>query len=158
MKNYKIVYAPEFEDQLGGIEAYIEMMSGSEVIAERHTAAVKRYCESMKTAPLRGIQRDDLSPGLRITNFRGSTIISFSVQDDVVWFVGVFFGGQDYEGVCCYRRILSTERMGIAEVYDRNISIPTQTGRLATRAYRHTRCESALQPVITSPAAQPLPE
>ena len=97
MKSYTIAYAPEFEDQLDRVEAYIETKSGSEVIAERHTQAIRRYCESLSIAPQRGTRRDDLSPGLRITHYRGSTLLAFYIQGDVVWFVGVFFGGQDYE-------------------------------------------------------------
>jgi toxin ParE1/3/4 len=97
MKSYTIAYAPEFEDQLDRVEAFIEMASGSGVIAQRHTSRIKRHCECLKIAPRRGVRRDDLLPGLRVTHYKGSTVIAYVVESDVVWFLGVFYGGQDYE-------------------------------------------------------------
>lgn len=99
MKSYTIAYAPEFEDQLDRVEVFIEMASGSEVIAQRHTSGIKRHCELLRTAPRRGVPRDDLLLGLRVTNYKGSTVLAYVVEGDVVWFLGVFYGGQDYEAV-----------------------------------------------------------
>ncbi len=38
-------------------------------------------------------------PGLRITNYRHSTVIAFTVDgsDQTVSILGVFYGGQDFE-------------------------------------------------------------
>lgn len=49
--------------------------------------------------PERGRKRDDLVPGLRITNYRGSAVIAFPVDTEleIVSIVGVFYGGQDHE-------------------------------------------------------------
>lgn len=47
--------------------------------------------------PLRGTQRDDLRPGLRITNYKGRTLIAFDVNAQQVSIIGLFYGGQDYE-------------------------------------------------------------
>ncbi len=47
--------------------------------------------------PMRGMMRDDIRPGLRITHYRGRAIIAFSVLDDTVSIIGIFYGGQDYE-------------------------------------------------------------
>jgi toxin ParE1/3/4 len=99
MKRYKVRYAPEFEDRLDHLEAFIETASGSERIAEGYTDAIKAYCESMTTAPERGIKRDDLAPGLRITNYKGAAVIAFVVENDLVSFVDVFYGGQDYDAI-----------------------------------------------------------
>jgi plasmid stabilization system protein ParE len=51
----------------------------------------------LETFPLRGAQRDDIRPGLRITNYKGRTVIAFAVDDRQVSIIGVFYGGQDYE-------------------------------------------------------------
>ncbi|WP_244137465.1 type II toxin-antitoxin system RelE/ParE family toxin [Burkholderia pyrrocinia] len=40
-----------------------------------------------------------IRPGLRITNYKGSAIIAFAVIGEVVYVIGVFYGGQDYEAV-----------------------------------------------------------
>ncbi len=60
-----------------------------------------RSAKALATFPLRGTRRDDLLPGLRITNYRGNTIVAFVVNEMVmtVGIVGVFYGGQDYEGI-----------------------------------------------------------
>lgn len=51
----------------------------------------------MQTFPHRGTRRDDIRPGLRITNYKGRTVIAFDVDAELVSIIGVFYGGQDYE-------------------------------------------------------------
>ncbi len=51
----------------------------------------------MEATPLRGAQRDDIRPGLRITNYKGRTVVAFAVDAHLVSIIGVFYGGQDYE-------------------------------------------------------------
>ncbi len=95
---YIVVFAPEALDQLDALEDFIAN-AGSPVVAARYVDTVIAYCESLATFPQRGIQRDDLMPGLRITNYRGSAVIAFMVdaQAAMVPILGVFYGGQDYE-------------------------------------------------------------
>jgi len=66
-------------------------------VASRYTEAIVSYCESFRTLPLRGTMRDDVRPGLRITNYRKRVVIAFDVAHDLVTIIGVFYGGQDYE-------------------------------------------------------------
>jgi plasmid stabilization system protein ParE len=61
--------------------------------------AIIDYCQSLQTSPLRGMQRDDIRPGLRVTNYKGRTVIAFNVEADQVFILGLFYGGQDYENV-----------------------------------------------------------
>lgn len=49
--------------------------------------------------PLRGTRRDDVRPGLRITNYRKRAVIAFSAVKSVVSILGVYYGGQDYESL-----------------------------------------------------------
>jgi toxin ParE1/3/4 len=51
----------------------------------------------LQSLPLRGILRDDIRPGLRITSHRKRVVIAFEVDGDQVAILGVFYGGQDYE-------------------------------------------------------------
>lgn len=97
MKVFRVEFAPEFLDKLDQIEAWIEEQCGSEVVAEHYTKAVLDYCRSLKVAPFRGHQRDDIEPGLRLTNYKGSTILAFFVGSDTVSFTGIYYGGEDYE-------------------------------------------------------------
>ncbi len=52
----------------------------------------------MQYTAYRGVARDDIRLGLRITHHKGRTVIAFAVDDAAhrVSIVGVF-GGQDYE-------------------------------------------------------------
>ena len=96
MTHYRVVFSPESEEQLAKLEGYIAA-AASPTIAANYTDAIITYCESLCTFPLRGTKRDDIRPGLRITNYRGRTAIAFEVSGNTVSIIGVFYGGQDYE-------------------------------------------------------------
>ena len=98
--NYGVVFSPRAREQLIALDEYIAGAASPE-IAARYTDAVADFCLSLATFPLRGIMRDDLRPGLRITNYRKRTVIAFAVETDVrrVTVLGIFHGGQDYEAV-----------------------------------------------------------
>ena len=68
-------------------------------IAAQYTEAIVSYCDSLRTFPLRGTRRDDVRPGLRITNYKKRAVIAFDVDADVVSIIGVFYGGQNYETI-----------------------------------------------------------
>ncbi|WP_420226495.1 type II toxin-antitoxin system RelE/ParE family toxin [Pigmentiphaga litoralis] len=98
--NYSVRFAPQAITQLDAIEAYIAH-AGSPHTAARYVDAIVAYCESLTTFPQRGIQRDDLLLGLRITNYGRNAVIAFMVEADIetVSIIGVFYGGQDYESL-----------------------------------------------------------
>ena len=56
-------------------------------------------CEGLALFPLRGVSREDLRPGLRVTHHRGRTVIAYAVDHDLrlVSILGVLYGGQDFE-------------------------------------------------------------
>ena len=91
---------PEALEQLEGIEDYISH-AGSPAIAARYVDAIVASCIKLADFPMRGRRRDDLMPGLRITNHRGRAVIAFMVDERLrtVSVIGVFYGGQDYESV-----------------------------------------------------------
>ena len=95
---YRVIFSPEAEDQLAGLFHYIAA-AASPSIAERYIDAIITYCETLDTFPLRGAKRDDIRPGLRVTNYKGRTVIAFDVDTQQVSIIGVFYGGQDYETV-----------------------------------------------------------
>ncbi|XDJ36601.1 MAG: type II toxin-antitoxin system RelE/ParE family toxin (plasmid) [Burkholderia sp.] len=99
--SYIVQFSPVARDQLGDIEDYIAE-AGSPDTAARYVDATVSYCVSLADFPLRGRRRDDLMPGLRITNYRGRTVVAFVVDEPAgtVSIVGVFYGGQDYESRC----------------------------------------------------------
>lgn len=96
MKRYAVVFTPEAEEQLAELYHYIAGKT-SAVTALRYTEAIVDYCAKLKTFPHRGGQRDDIRPGLRITNFRKNAVIAFTVDDTlvVVTIIGIFYGGRN---------------------------------------------------------------
>jgi len=71
-------FAPEAVEQLEQIEEYIAEQ-GSSRVATAYVDVIVAFCESLQSFPNRGTQRDDIRPGLRITNYKGSAIIAFAV-------------------------------------------------------------------------------
>ncbi len=99
MNRYTVVFTPEAEDQLVALYRFISTASSSPVIAERYTSAIITHCEGLHSVPNRGTKRDDVRPGLRITNYKRRAVIAFAVDDAAlrVTVIGIFYGGQDYE-------------------------------------------------------------
>ena len=93
---FKVVFAPEAQEQLIALYRYVAD-AASPQIATRFTDAIITYCEGLKVFPLRGAPRDDIRPGLRVSNYRKCTRIAFDVDGDTVSILGVFHGGQDFE-------------------------------------------------------------
>lgn len=95
---YTVAFSTGARIQLIELDAYIEAVASPE-IAARYTDAVADFCFSLATFPQRGVRRDDIRPGLRITNYRKRTVIAFAVDADAeqVAILGIFHGGQDYE-------------------------------------------------------------
>jgi toxin ParE1/3/4 len=96
--SYSVVFSPEALSRLDSIEQYIAN-EASPLVAARYVDAVVNFCESLCMFSDRGTMRDDLFPGLRVTNYRGNAVIAFLVDSDseTVVIVGVFYGGQDHE-------------------------------------------------------------
>jgi toxin ParE1/3/4 len=69
------------------------------MVAERYTGAVVETCEGLTIFPLRGVSREDIRPGLRVTHHKGSTLIAYAVDEAArtVSILGIFYGGQEYE-------------------------------------------------------------
>ena len=100
MTTYTVVFAPEAEDGLVSLYEYISV-NASPGTAQRYIDAIMNYCEGLANFPHRGTRRDDVRPGLRITNFKRRAVIAFEVDDAArqVAILGVFHGGRDYERV-----------------------------------------------------------
>ncbi|MFW5498037.1 MULTISPECIES: type II toxin-antitoxin system RelE/ParE family toxin [unclassified Maridesulfovibrio] len=94
---YRVVFAPEFESQILDLFRYLKEVESLEVAAD-YTNAIIDYCASLAEFPMRGTARDDIRPGLRITHYKKRAIIAFAVLDDKVSILGIFYGGQNYEG------------------------------------------------------------
>ena len=56
-------------------------------------------CESLALFPMRGVPREDIRPGLRVTHHKGRTLIAYAVDEGarIVSIVGVLYGGRDLQ-------------------------------------------------------------
>ena len=97
---FHVIFSPEADDQVFALYNYIAD-ADSPNIAKNYIDTIISYCESLSTFPVRGIKRDDVRPGLRITNYKSSTVIAFDVDMDtkIISIVGIFYGGQDYQAI-----------------------------------------------------------
>lgn len=77
--SYTVQFSPVARNQLAELEDYIGA-AGSPVVSSRYVNAIVAYCESFAAFPPCGHMRDDLLPGLRITNYRRRTVIAFLVD------------------------------------------------------------------------------
>lgn len=93
---YTVIFTPEALLQLESLYRYIAAAASAD-IAKRYTEAIIKYCEGLCSFPYRGTRRDDVRPGLRITNYKKRAVIAFDVGPKIVSIIGVFYGGQDYE-------------------------------------------------------------
>jgi toxin ParE1/3/4 len=91
-----VVFSPEAEAQLLDLYNYIAAESSSE-IAVRYTDGIVSYCESLCVFPHRGVLREDLRPGLRVTGYRKRVAIAFVVASDRLNILGIFYGGKNYD-------------------------------------------------------------
>jgi plasmid stabilization system protein ParE len=98
LKTYQVNFSPEAGEQLAALYRYLAV-EASPNIAERYTDAIVTYCEGLTTFPHLGNCRDDIRPGLRITNYRRRTVIAFEVGEEHVSIIGIFHGGRDYETI-----------------------------------------------------------
>jgi plasmid stabilization system protein ParE len=97
LKTYTIVFAPEAEAQLLSLYRYIEKETDSAEIALRYANAIIEHCEKLQTFPHRGVSREDIRPGLRITHYQSRTVIAYTLEAEQVSIIGFFHGGRDYE-------------------------------------------------------------
>ncbi|MBM0142333.1 hypothetical protein ALQ53_200008 [Pseudomonas cannabina] len=98
---YTVEYAPEALEELAALYRYISTAASPET-AKRYTDAIVVHCEELRTFPHRGNKRDDIRPGLRITNYHKRTVIAFAVDATQVSILGIFYGGQDFETALQY--------------------------------------------------------
>lgn len=94
----QVIFTPLAERDIDKLHEYIATHS-SEERADGYISRIVNFCNGLATFPLRGTQRDDILPGLRVTGFERRVNIAFVVTADTVLIEGIFYGGRDYEAV-----------------------------------------------------------
>lgn len=96
MTDYVVDFSPESVEQLASLYGYLATKAAP-AIAYRYVNAIVDHCERLKIFPLRGVARSDIRDGLRLTHYKGRTVIAYAVMESTISIIGVFHGGQDYE-------------------------------------------------------------
>jgi len=96
MQKYEVLFSRKAEKQIEYLENYIADAASPDV-ASRYIDSLIEYCDGLAFFPHRGITRNGVKDGLRITNFKKRVVIAFHVDQACVNILGIFYAGQDYE-------------------------------------------------------------
>jgi len=92
----KVIFTPLAVRHIDALHAYISVHAGEER-ADHYVNRIVDFCNGFATFPMRGMSRDDILPGLRVTGFQRRVAVAFVVTADAVLIEGIFYGGQDFE-------------------------------------------------------------
>lgn len=96
MKRREIVFSPEAQDDLLHLYDWIAGVAGP-VVAIGYIERLEAYCLSLELASERGRRCDDIRAGLRIVGFERRVTIAFTVSENDVTVLRLFYGGQNWE-------------------------------------------------------------
>lgn len=100
--NRRVRFSPEAHADLDELYDYIADAESPDTAAH-YIDAIITYCEQLADFPHRGRAREDIRPGLRTIGYRRRAVIAFTVSEDMLTILGIYYGGRDYE------RLLATE-------------------------------------------------
>jgi toxin ParE1/3/4 len=92
----RVVLSPRAEQHAAEIHAYILENSG-EQRADTVVGRLLGACHDLELFPLRGNQRNDIRPGLRVMGFKRYATIAFEVEAERVVIHGILWRGQDVD-------------------------------------------------------------
>lgn len=91
---YAVVFHPAALEELAAIGEHIAAKAGPDRAA-LFISNIRAFCSQLATFPKRGNVRDDIMLGLRIIGYRRTVSIAFTVNDDAVLILGVFYAGRN---------------------------------------------------------------
>ena len=98
MLELPVTFRPEATEDLARLFEHVLTASQDVTTAEQFVRRVRNRCARIGRLPFGGRLRDDLSPGLRLTNFERSVVIAYRVEADRVDITNLFGRGRDYQG------------------------------------------------------------
>jgi len=98
LKQYQVIFAPEARDDLFAIYDWIAAAASPDT-ALSYIERIETYCLGFTHAAERGTRRDDVRPDLRIVGFERRVTIAFSVKDDRVTILRIFYGRRNWEEI-----------------------------------------------------------
>jgi len=95
VKAFDLRFSPEADASLKSLYDYVETNANPK-IARDYVNGIVDHCLGLRTFPMRGVARDDLRPGLRLTHYRKRVVIAYEVAAGMVSIINVFYGGREY--------------------------------------------------------------
>lgn len=89
----ELVYSGKARSDLEAILRYIAR--DNPIAARRWVAAIEAQCGKLQAFPEMGVERPDLTAGIRILPYRRA-VIAYRILPGRVRIVRVLYGGQDY--------------------------------------------------------------
>jgi len=65
-------------------------------LAIGYVRRIRSFCEGLEPFPERGVERDDIRPGLRLALFERRVVVAFTITPDQVRIGRICYGGRDY--------------------------------------------------------------
>jgi toxin ParE1/3/4 len=98
VKQYQVIFAPEARDDLYALYDWIAAAASPDT-ALSYIERIEAYCLGFTHAAERGTRRDDVRPGMRIVGFERRVTIAFSVKEERVTILRIFYGGRNWEEI-----------------------------------------------------------
>jgi toxin ParE1/3/4 len=96
MKTYEVRFRPSAERDLFELYTRIAERAG-EHVAVAYVDRITESCRSLAVFPRRGLNRNDLRPGVRQVGFERRATILFRVLPDRVQILRILNGGRDID-------------------------------------------------------------
>lgn len=96
MKSRTVVLSQDAINDLLDLYDWIASKSDP-VTALRYIERIEDFCLRLDIASERGQARDDIRPGLRIVGFERRLLVAFTVDEESVTILRLFYGGQRWE-------------------------------------------------------------
>lgn len=93
----RLVFAPEAQSDLD--EIFLFIAADSPERAREYIERILRSCRKLTTAPLSGVERSTIRPGLRILPLWRRIIVAYELPPERVDVLRVFSAGRDYEAI-----------------------------------------------------------
>ena len=98
MKQYHVIFAPEARGDLFAIYDWIASAAAPDT-ALSYIERIETYCLGFTHAAERGTRRDDIRPGMRVVGFERRVTIAFSIKEERVTILRIFYGGRNWEEI-----------------------------------------------------------
>ncbi|MER0237516.1 type II toxin-antitoxin system RelE/ParE family toxin [Fulvimarina sp. MAC8] len=99
MQPLPVRFLPLAQTDLEDIYRFVAVTADNPRRAALFTDRIVDRAEKIGDAPYGGVARPDLGEGIRMVPFEKSAVILYTVGDEEVLVVNVFYGGKDYAAI-----------------------------------------------------------